>query len=87
MDPNGIWAVVKRCTYLAGIKKNVTTHSLRHTCATHMLKNGAPARHLQQMLGHESLQSTQIYTHVTINDLKEIHARYHPSESLQNKPK
>lgn len=86
MDPNGIWAVVKRCTYLAGIKKNVTTHSLRHTCATHMLKNGAPARHLQQMLGHESLQSTQIYTHVTINDLKEVHAKYHPSETLQNKP-
>jgi integrase/recombinase XerD len=86
MDPNGIWAVVKRCTYLAGIKKNVTTHSLRHTCATHMLKNGAPTRHLQMMLGHESLESTQIYTHVTINDLKEIHARYHPSETLQNKP-
>lgn len=84
MDPNGIWAVVKRCVKLAGIKKNVTTHTFRHTCATHMLKNGAPTRHLQQMLGHESLESTQIYTHVTINDLKEIHAKYHPSESLQN---
>ena len=44
-----------------------------------MLKNGAPTRHLQQMLGHESLESTQIYTHVTINDLKQIHAKYHPS--------
>jgi integrase/recombinase XerD len=87
MDPNGIWAVVKRCVRLAGIKKNVTTHTFRHTCATHMLKNGAPTRHLQQMLGHESLESTQIYTHVTINDLKEIHAKYHPSESLQNTPK
>ena len=86
MDANGIWAVVKRCVYLAGIKKNVTTHTFRHTCATHMLKNGAPTRHLQQMLGHESLESTQIYTHVTINDLKQIHAKYHPSESLQNKP-
>ena len=87
MDPNGIWAVVKRCVQLAGIKKNVTTHTFRHTCATHMLKNGAPARHLQEMLGHESLESTQIYTHVTINDLKQIHAKYHPSESLQNTPK
>jgi len=82
MDPNSIWAVVKRCVELSGIKKNITTHTFRHTCATHMLKNGAPARHLQEMLGHESLESTQIYTHVTINDLKAIHAKYHPSEQL-----
>jgi integrase/recombinase XerD len=87
MDPNSIWAVVKRCVELSGIKKNITTHTFRHTCATHMLKNGAPARHLQEMLGHESLESTQIYTHVTINDLKEIHKRFHPSESLQNMSK
>jgi integrase/recombinase XerD len=85
MDPNGIWAAVKRSVYLSGIKKNVTTHSLRHTCATHMLRNGAPIRHLQEMLGHESLESTQIYTRVTINDLKEIHARYHPSETMVDK--
>ena len=85
MDPNGIWAVVKRCAHLAHLNKNVTTHTFRHTCATHMLKNGAPVRHLQEMLGHESLESTQIYTHVTINDLKEIHARYHPSESMKEK--
>jgi len=83
MDPNSIWAVVKRCTYLAGIRKNVSTHTFRHTCATHMLKNGAPVRHLQEMLGHESLESTQLYTRVTINDLKKIHAKYHPSESLK----
>lgn len=82
MDPNSVWAVVKRCVMLSGIKKNITTHTFRHTCATHMLKNGAPVRHLQEMLGHESLESTQIYTHVTINDLKQIHAQYHPSESL-----
>lgn len=76
--------------YMAGRNitdlKNVTTHTFRHTCATHMLKNGAPVRHLQEMLGHECLESTQIYTHVTINDLKEIHARYHPGESMQDKP-
>jgi len=76
MDPNAIWAVVKRCVYLAGIKKNVSTHTFRHTCATHMLKNGAPVRHIQEMLGHESLESTQIYTRVTINDLKELPADY-----------
>jgi integrase/recombinase XerD len=80
MDPNSIWAVVKRCVRLSNIKKNITTHTLRHTCATHMLRNGAPVRHIQEMLGHESLESTQIYTHVTINDLKEIHAKYHPNK-------
>jgi len=80
MNANGVWAVVKRCAAMSGIRKNVSTHTFRHTCATHMLKNGAPVRHLQEMLGHESLESTQIYTHVTINDLKEVHAKYHPGE-------
>ena len=83
MDPNGVWAVVKRCVRLANLKKNISTHTLRHTCATHMLRNGAPVRHIQEMLGHESLESTQIYTRVTINDLKEIHARYHPGETMK----
>jgi integrase/recombinase XerD len=85
MDPNSIGAVVKRCVALAKINKNITPHTLRHTCATHMLKNGAPVRHLQQMLGHASLESTQIYTHVTINDLKNIHAKFHPSEQIKSK--
>lgn len=78
-----VWKNIKACARLAGLKKNITTHTFRHTCATHMLKNGAPIRHLQEMLGHESLESTQIYTHVTINDLKEIHARYHPGANMK----
>jgi len=73
-----VWHIVKKCSRLAHMKKNVTTHTFRHTCATHMLKNGAPIRHLQEMLGHESLDSTQVYTHVTINDLKDVHSKYHP---------
>jgi integrase/recombinase XerD len=48
-----------------------------------MLKNGAPVRHIQEMLGHASLESTQIYTRVTINDLKAVHAKYHPGEKLK----
>jgi integrase/recombinase XerD len=80
MDPNSVWAVVRRCVNLAGIQKKVSTHTFRHTCATHMLKNGAPIRHIQEMLGHESLESTQVYTRVTINDLKKIHSQYHPGE-------
>ena len=80
LGPDSVAAVVKRLAVLSKIKKTISTHTLRHTCATHMLKNGAPARYLQEMLGHESLESTQIYTHVTINDLKAIHAKYHPFE-------
>jgi integrase/recombinase XerD len=82
MGPSGIWAIVKRCVALAGLNPHISPHTFRHTCATHMLKNGAPVRHLQEMLGHESLESTQLYTHVTINDLKAIHAKYHPSETI-----
>ena len=80
MDPNAIWAVVRKYARLANLKKPVSTHTLRHSCATHMLRNGAPIRHLQEMLGHESLETTQIYTRVTINELKKIHAKFHPRE-------
>jgi integrase/recombinase XerD len=86
MNDRTILYIVKRHAKRAGVKKNVTAHGLRHTCATHMLKNGAPIRQLQEMLGHESLESTQIYTRVTISELKEIHAKYHPSETLPDLP-
>ncbi len=82
MTSTAVWSIVKRCVLLAGIKKNISPHTFRHSCATHMLKAGAPIRHIQELLGHESLESTQIYTKVTINDLKEIHAKFHPGESL-----
>ena len=75
MHPNGIWAVVKRHTSRSGVKKRVSTHTFRHTCVTHMMKNGAPVRHIQELLGHESLESTQIYTRVTINDLMAVHKK------------
>jgi integrase len=54
--------------------------TLRHTCATHMVCNGANVRHVQEMLGHVSLDTTQIYLHLSITDLKEAHARSHPRE-------
>jgi len=82
MGPNGIWAIVKRHAKKAGIRKNVSTHTFRHTCATHMMKNGAPVRHIQELLGHESLESTQIYIRVTINDLKRVHKKFHPGNRL-----
>ena len=83
IQTHSVWRIVKACAARARIKKNVTTHTFRHTCATHMLKNGAPIRHLQEMLGHASLESTQIYTRVTINDLKEVHAKYHPGSQIK----
>jgi integrase/recombinase XerD len=85
MAAHGIYWEVRQAVKKSGIKKNITTHSLRHSCATHMLKNGAPVRHIQEMLGHASLDSTQIYTRVTINDLKQIHAKYHPGENMTHR--
>ncbi len=83
MNERSVWLAVKRSVKTSGINKKVSTHTFRHTCATHMLRNGAPVRHLQEMLGHSSLESTQIYTHVTINDLKKIHSKYHPAEKME----
>ncbi len=80
MGPNSIGNIVKKYAVQSGIKKKVSTHTFRHSCATLMLRNGAPIRHLQEMLGHESITSTQIYTSLTLNDLKEAHRKYHPSE-------
>jgi len=77
---NVVWELVKKYAKKAKIKKNVSPHTFRHTCATAMLKNKADIRAVQELLGHESLDTTQIYTRVTINDLKKVHARCHPRE-------
>jgi integrase/recombinase XerD len=70
---------VLRCR-AAGIEKPVSPHTFRHACATHMLRNGAPIRQLQEMFGHASLETTQLYTRVTINDLRAMHRKFHPRE-------
>jgi len=72
--------LVKKYACFAGIKKKVRTHMLRHSFATHLLRHGADIRHVQAMLGHESLDSTKIYTKVEITDLKRVHKRTHPRE-------
>jgi len=69
---------LKKC----GIKKHVTTHTWRHTCATHLLRNRASIRIIQELLGHESLTTTQIYTKVEISDLKRVIDRTHPREDM-----
>jgi len=64
----------------AALPQAFTTHSLRHACATGMLRGGASIRHIQEMLGHSSIKTTQIYTHIVKDDLKAIHAKTSPSE-------
>ena len=75
-----LWCIIKKYTKLAKIKKNVHPHTFRHSCATSMLKNNADIVAIQKLLGHSSIESTQIYTHLTINDLKKVHAKCHPRE-------
>jgi integrase/recombinase XerD len=67
----------------AGIARHVKVHALRHTCATHMLNHGADIRYVQELLGHACLTSTQVYTHVSVNKLKETHRKYHPREQKE----
>jgi integrase/recombinase XerD len=74
-------AKVRRYMEFAGIDKPGATHLFRHACATHMLENGADIRFIQAMLGHANLQTTEIYTHVSIDKLQEIHAATHPARA------
>jgi integrase/recombinase XerD len=80
VTPEFVAAKVKRYMQFAGIDKPGATHLFRHACATHMLENGADTRFIQAMLGHADLATTQIYTHVSIEKLKEIHAATHPAK-------
>ncbi len=80
LTPRSIERIVKQYAKGAGIVKNVTPHTLRHSFATDLLMNGANIRDVQAMLGHASLTTTQIYTHVTNQHLKDIHAAFHGSK-------
>ena len=85
-SPNYLGNWVKRSLLAAGIDKHGSCHLLRHTCATHMHDNGADIRFIQQLLGHARLDTTQIYTHVSIAALREVHARTHPHGLSRRKP-
>jgi site-specific recombinase XerD len=76
----GVIESVKRTAKAAGITRNISPYAVRHTCATHMLNRGADIRYVQEFLGHESLSTTQVYTHVSIDKLKETHRNCHPRE-------
>ena len=83
MDKTTLHKWVKYYAKKGALTKRVSPHMFRHACATHMLANGAPIRHVQELLGHARVDTTQIYAHVTINELKKAHARYHPRERMK----
>jgi integrase/recombinase XerD len=73
-----IWELVKRYTARIGAPPEVSPHTLRHSFATHLLAGGADLRQVQEMLGHASIATTQIYTHVEPSRLKAVHKQFHP---------
>ncbi len=77
LTPRSIQRIINRYTRLAGITKKVSPHTMRHSFATDLLMNGADIRSVQMMLGHSDISTTQIYTHVTDEHLREIHQKYH----------
>ena len=77
LTPRSVERIIKRYAKLAGINKHVTPHTLRHSYATDLLMNGADIRSVQSMLGHASITTTQIYTHITNDQLREVHKAFH----------
>jgi len=85
LDEDTLCDLLKEYAKRAGIEKPVTPHVFRHTFATHLLKHGADLRAIQEMMGHESVSTTQVYTRVEVSDLKAVHQRCHPRERYRSR--
>jgi integrase/recombinase XerD len=80
LSKNALGELVEKYARMAGLSKHVTCHIWRHSCATHLVQNKANLRHVQELLGHRDLSTTERYLHLTITDLKEAHRQFHPRE-------
>ena len=87
LSRSAIFDIIKKLAQQAGIKKNISPHSLRHSFATHLMEGGANIRSVQEMLGHASISTTEIYTHLDRSFLKETLELYHPRYGYQSKIK
>jgi len=78
LDGSGLHKIIKGYKNKAGLTMRISPHTFRHACATHMIQAGADIRYVQELLGHSTLDTTQIYTRVSIKELKEAHRKFHP---------